>query len=105
MAGRFLVRIDAGVQPGATNGCGFLWNRLSPEFRYTRQPVYLAFALTLWTGPVWTPDKLVLALLWTAYCIVGPRFKERRYLQYYGEEFERYRESVPYWLPRKRRDR
>jgi len=68
-------------------------------FRYIRQPIYLAFTLTLWTGPVWTPDHLLIAALWTLYCIVGPALKERRYLGYYGARFQRYRELVPYWVP------
>jgi len=69
-------------------------------FRVCRQPVYLAFALTLWTGPVWTPDRLALATIWTGYCLLGPLLKERRYAAFYGEGFERYRAEVPYWLPR-----
>ncbi len=73
--------------------------RRTGTFRYVRQPVYVAFALTLWTGPVWTPDHLAIALAWTAYCILGPLLKEKRYLQFYGDAFREYRESVPYWLP------
>lgn len=72
-------------------------------FRFVRQPVYLAFACTLWTGPVWTPDHLLLAVTWTAYCLAGPLLKERRYLQFYGEAFARYQQRVPYWLPLGRR--
>ena len=68
-------------------------------FRCVRQPVYLAFALTLWTGAVWTPDHLFLAVAWTAYCALGPQLKERRYLRLYGEPFARWRARVPYWLP------
>ncbi len=71
-------------------------------FRRCRQPVYLAFALTLWTGPVWTLDRLALALVWTAYCIVGPRFKERRYAQRFGEDFRRYQSEVRYLVPFRR---
>ncbi len=71
----------------------------SGTFRYVRQPVYVAFALTLWTGPVWTPDHLAIAVMWTAYCVFGPLLKERRYLQFYGEAFREYRNTVPYWLP------
>ncbi len=71
-------------------------------FQRCRQPVYLAFALTLWTGPVRTLDGLVLALVWTSYCVVAPRFKEARYLQRYGERFARYRAQTPYILPRLR---
>jgi hypothetical protein len=72
-------------------------------FRHCRQPVYLAFAATLWTGPVWTPDHLVLASFWTAYCLLAPRWKERRYLRRYGESFRDYQAQVPYMLPRTRR--
>lgn len=68
-------------------------------FRVVRQPVYLGFALTLWTGPVWTADRAVLAILWSAYCIAGPRLKERRYARRYGPAFDEYRERVPYMMP------
>jgi protein-S-isoprenylcysteine O-methyltransferase Ste14 len=69
-------------------------------FRWVRQPVYIGFALTLWTGPVWTPDRLVLAIAWTAYCVAAPRLKERRMSRRYGADYERYRSKVPYMLPR-----
>jgi protein-S-isoprenylcysteine O-methyltransferase Ste14 len=72
-------------------------------FALCRQPIYLGFALTLWTGPVWTPDRLLLAALWTTYCVVGPRHKERRFLAFHGEEFARYQRRVRYMLPLKRR--
>lgn len=72
-------------------------------FRYMRQPIYVAFTLTLWTGPVWTADHLLLALIWTAYCVLGPRLKERRYVGYYGDRFREYQQRVPYWLPALRR--
>lgn len=69
-------------------------------FRLIRQPIYLAFALTLWTVPVWTPDQLALALLLTAYCVFAPLLKERRFKAAYGARFEAYRAQVPYMLPR-----
>jgi protein-S-isoprenylcysteine O-methyltransferase Ste14 len=72
-------------------------------FRVVRQPIYLAFALTLWTVPVWTPDQLVLAISYTAYCLLAPRFKERRFAARYGDRFARYRSNVPYMLPCRRR--
>jgi protein-S-isoprenylcysteine O-methyltransferase Ste14 len=71
-------------------------------FRLCRQPIYLSFALTLWTGPVWTPDQLFLAVPLTCYCLVGPLFKENRFKKIYQAEFEEYRRRVPYWLPRPR---
>lgn len=69
-------------------------------FRIIRQPIYAAFALTLWTVPVWTPDQLCLAVLFTLYCVLAPRLKERRFRLRYGERFENYRKEVPYIVPR-----
>lgn len=72
-------------------------------FARWRQPIYTAFAATLVTGPVWSLDRTVLASIWITYCVVGPRFKERRYLRFYGETFAQYRATHPYWLPAFRR--
>ena len=69
-------------------------------FRLIRQPIYVAFALTLWTVPVWTPDQLALALSYTAYCLLAPRLKERRFTAIYGDRFRAYRARVPYAVPR-----
>lgn len=74
-------------------------------FRLTRQPIYVAFTLTLWTVPTWTPDQLVLALTLTAYCLAAPLLKEARFRRIYGPAFDSYASSVPYWLPVPRRRR
>lgn len=103
---------DAGaeVQSGAL-GWMSLMARIRPRFpdmptrgvfRLIRQPIYVAFALTLWTVPVWTPDQLALAVSYTAYCLLAPRLKERRFAGRYGERFARYRAEVPYAIPRRR---
>jgi len=101
---------DAGaeVQSGALGWMSLL-ARIRPVFpdmptnglfRLIRQPIYVAFALTLWTPPVWTPDQLVLAVAFTAYCLLAPRLKERRFAARYGARFDQYRATVPYALPR-----
>ncbi len=72
-------------------------------FRVVRQPIYVSFALTLWTVPTWTPDQLVVAVVLTAYCVFAPRLKERRYRQIYGRAFDEYARRVPYWVPFSRR--
>ncbi|MEM9735971.1 MAG: isoprenylcysteine carboxylmethyltransferase family protein [Pseudomonadota bacterium] len=101
---------DAGaeVQSGAL-GWMSLMARIRPVFpdmpteglfRVIRQPIYVAFALTLWTVPVWTPDQLAIAVSYTAYCLAAPRLKERRFAARYGAQFERYRARVPYALPK-----
>lgn len=105
---------DAGaeVQSGALGWMSLL-ARIRPVFpdmptqglfRVIRQPIYVAFALTLWTPPVWTPDQLVIAIVLTAYCLLAPRMKERRFAARYGARFEQYRKKVPYILPSLRRD-
>jgi ubiquinone biosynthesis O-methyltransferase len=100
---------DAGfaLQTGLL-GWRAVWNGTRPVyppmpergmFRLCRQPIYLSFALTLWTVPVWTPDQLLLATVLTAYCIAGPLFKEKRFARIYKEKFVGYQRRIPYWLP------
>ncbi len=72
-------------------------------FARCRQPIYLGFALVLWTAPVWSLDWLVLASGWSVYCVVGPRLKEARWERLYGPRFLAYRATVPYLFPRLRR--
>ncbi|MEQ1631613.1 MAG: isoprenylcysteine carboxylmethyltransferase family protein [Planctomycetota bacterium] len=108
----FLVKAlyDAGL-PLQTGAAGWLAVWFGREVRYggmpttglfavCRQPIYLGFAMVLWTAPCWSLDWLLLTAAWTGYCAVGPRFKERRWLALYGERFSAYRRAVPYMLPR-----
>ena len=100
---------DAGaeVQSGALGWMSLLQN-IKPRFpgmpttglfRAIRQPIYVAFALTLWTVPVWTPDQLALALTLTVYCLAAPKLKERRFAKRYGNRFRAYQRKVPYAVP------
>jgi methanethiol S-methyltransferase len=104
--------LDAGaeVQSGAL-GWMSLAGRVQPVFpdmatiglfRVIRHPIYAAFAMTLWTVPVWTPDQLALALCLTAYCLLAPMLKERRMAARHGARFAAYRAAVPYMIPRLR---
>ncbi len=69
-------------------------------FRLSRQPIYVTFTLTVWTVPTWTPDQLVVATVFSLYCLIGPLFKEARFRRIYGPAFDAYARRVPYWLPR-----
>ncbi|MGY4712398.1 methyltransferase family protein [Mycolicibacterium sp. CBM1] len=105
----FKAMVDAGLslQTGSLGWVALLRGRapVFPPmptmglFRLTRQPIYLAFTLTLWTVPTWTPDQLGVALTLTAYCLVAPSFKEARFRRVYGASFDAYARRVPYWLP------
>ncbi len=110
LLGRALRDGGLGLQSGWI-GWAAVWHGRQPEFpplaraglfARCRQPIYLGFALSLWTGPTWTPDRLLLAVLWTAYCVLGPLHKERRQARAHGEEFADYRRRVPYMLPLRR---
>lgn len=97
----------AGLQTGTLGWTALLRNRkpvyppmpVTGLFRLTRQPIYVAFALTLWTVPTWTSDQLVVAVALTSYCLIGPLFKEARFRKIYGSAFNAYMQAVPYWLP------
>ncbi|MDG4649658.1 isoprenylcysteine carboxylmethyltransferase family protein [Roseibacterium sp. SDUM158017] len=118
-AASWLLLIKASYDAGAEVQSGALgWMSLAQDrrpvfpdmpttglFAIIRQPIYVAFALTLWTVPVWTPDQLALAVTLTAYCLAAPILKERRFARRYGERFADYRSRVPYALPRLRRPR
>lgn len=69
-------------------------------FRIIRQPIYVSFALTTWTVPIWTPDQLLLSSVFTAYCLLAPILKERRFRLRYGAQFDTYKAKVPYAVPR-----
>jgi ubiquinone biosynthesis O-methyltransferase len=68
-------------------------------FRFCRQPIYVAFTLTVWTVPTWTPDQLFLATVLTTYCLIGPLFKEQRFRRQFGVEFAAFSRRVSYWVP------
>lgn len=59
-------------------------------FRIVRQPIYVTFALTLWTVPTWTPDQFTVALVLTSYCVAGPLLKEKRFRRRFGQDFVTY---------------
>ncbi len=68
--------------------------------RVSRHPMYLAYTLLLWSGPVWSTDHLLIAVPWTLYCLLAPLHKEARHLRRHGESFRDYQRRVPYFLPR-----
>ena len=61
--------------------------------RTTRQPIYVALALTLRTVPVWTLDQFALATAFTVCCMV-PVLKECRFAARYGNRVDRYAMAV-----------
>jgi protein-S-isoprenylcysteine O-methyltransferase Ste14 len=75
------------------------WNERG-TLKASRHPMYLAYTLLLWTGPVWSIDHALMAGLWTLYCVLAPLHKESRYLKRVGQTYREYQQRVPYFLPR-----
>lgn len=108
LLGKAMADAGLALQTGALGWTALLRGRkavyppmpVTGLFRFTRQPIYVAFALTLWTVPTWTPDQLVVAITLTAYCVIGPMFKEARVRRIHGSAFQAYARTVPYWFPR-----
>jgi protein-S-isoprenylcysteine O-methyltransferase Ste14 len=101
--------IDAGaeLQSGALGWMSLAQNK-APKFpdlpthglfKFIRQPIYASFALTTWTTPNWTLDQLLIAVVFTAYCVIAPKFKEKRFEKRFGKKFTDYQSQVPYMVP------
>ena len=71
-------------------------------FRIIRHPIYFSFSIILWSSPYFTVDKIIVAIIYTFYCVIAPLFKERRLVAIYGEQFLKYKAITPYFIPRLR---
>lgn len=108
LLGMAMWEAGLGVQTGAT-GWTALYRGDRPRYPrgfpqaglhgLCRHPIYASFVLILWTGPVWSLDRLVLAIPLTAYCVLGPRLKEARYRARHGRAYARYAAARPALVP------
>jgi methanethiol S-methyltransferase len=74
-------------------------------YRWVRHPLYLGLLLSFWSVPVMTAGRLVFALGFSAYILIGIAFEERDLLQQFGERYRTYREQVGMLIPRARSPR
>jgi len=87
-----------------------LRHRAAPEtqfrtpllYRYVRHPLYSGLLLTFWSVPVMTAGRLLFALGFTAYILIGIAFEERDLLRQFGERYRAYREQVGMLIPHPR---
>jgi protein-S-isoprenylcysteine O-methyltransferase Ste14 len=64
-----------------------------------RHPLYLFSTLFLVLNPVMTVQWLLLTIFSISYFIVGGMIEERRLLKEFGNEYDRYRQRVPFLIP------
>lgn len=69
-------------------------------YRWVRHPLYLFSLIIIWSGPVFTVDRLLHNGLWTIWVAIGAALEERDLLACFGDGYRSYRQRVPMLLPR-----
>jgi methanethiol S-methyltransferase len=68
-------------------------------YRHVRHPLYLGWLFAFWATPTMTIAHLVFALATTAYIFIAIQLEEKDLIDAYGNEYKRYRETVPMIVP------
>jgi protein-S-isoprenylcysteine O-methyltransferase Ste14 len=74
-------------------------------YRWVRHPLYLFSLIIIWSGPVYTVDRLLHNFLWSTWIVIGAHFEERDLVTCFGHAYRSYRQSVPMLLPKSIRPR
>ena len=72
-------------------------------YKWVRHPLYLGFFLAFWATPQMTAGHLLLAVGVSVYMLIAIRYEERDLVDYFGKDYEDYRERVGMLTPRFRR--
>lgn len=68
-------------------------------YRYIRHPLQAGFLVAFWATPEMTVGHLLFAATMTAYILVAVRLEERDLVSGLGEQYERYQQAVPRFVP------
>lgn len=68
-------------------------------YRWVRHPLYSCIILAIWAWPDVTSDRLLFALLWTAWMAIGARLEEQDLQREFGVRYQEYRRFVPMLIP------
>ena len=71
----------------------------SGVYGWVRHPLYFFSLLLLWFTPQMTTNWLVFVVLATIYFLVGSLLEERTMVEIFGEQYEAYRQRVPWMVP------
>ena len=72
-------------------------------YRLVRHPIYFGLLLTFWMTPLMSVGHLLLAVVWTAYTLIGVGYEERDLSRAFGEKYRAYADTTPMILPFGRR--
>lgn len=68
-------------------------------YKFVRHPLYVGWLMVFWAAPTMTAAHLLFAIMTTAYILVAIRWEEKDLADLHGEQYRRYRESVPMLVP------
>lgn len=68
-------------------------------YRWVRHPLYFLMLVLIWTCPDVTPDRLLFAVLWSAWIITGTLLEERDLVAEFGTDYRAYQQAVPMLIP------
>jgi methanethiol S-methyltransferase len=72
-------------------------------YRHIRHPLYLGWLFAFWSTPTMTVAHLVFAIATTAYIFVAIQLEEKDLVDAFGDDYRRYKKSVPMIIPIGRR--
>jgi methanethiol S-methyltransferase len=69
-------------------------------YRLVRHPIMVGFLIAFWAIPDMSLGRLLFAVAASGYIVIAVRFEERDLRAQLGEQYERYAEAVPRFIPR-----
>ena len=68
-------------------------------YRWVRHPLYVGWFFAFWSTPTMSLGHLFFAAVASAYILVAVQLEERDLVRFLGDDYARYRERVPMFVP------